>query len=130
MAGAEFYRPNTDTMNSIFQSVTSDIQAAHFPQSGNRIALYWYLRNERETVVLEPPSQRKLTKDDEGLIQQPSLMLSRDEAQQLVDELYRLGVHPQAASGSTGQLAAPRAHLDDMRALVFKTAKPTISTQP
>ena len=41
-------------------------------------------------------------------------------AQQLMNGLWECGVRPAQGQGSAGQLEATRAHLEDMRALVFK----------
>lgn len=50
----------------------------------------------------------------------PTLSLSADEAQQLVDELWLCGVRPSEGTGSAGALAATQKHLDDMRTLATK----------
>lgn len=55
-----------------------------------------------------------------GSIIQPFLSLTREEAQELVNELYSVGIQPSQLRGSTGQLAAVHYHLEDMRKLVFK----------
>ncbi len=47
------------------------------------------------------------------------LSLKEEEAQQLCDSLWEAGVRPTNGEGSTGQLAATQAHLDDMRAIAF-----------
>lgn len=49
----------------------------------------------------------------------PLLNLQREEAQQLMDELWNAGVRPVGAAGSAGQLDAVKYHLEDMRKLVF-----------
>lgn len=41
--------------------------------------------------------------------------------QVLMDDLWACGVRPTEGAGSAGQLTATQRHLDDMRALVFKT---------
>lgn len=50
----------------------------------------------------------------------PFLYLSREEAQNLVNQLYAAGIQPEQGKGSAGQLAAIKYHLEDMRKLVFK----------
>lgn len=60
----------------------------------------------------------------EGLRFDPALTLEPEQAQALMDELWRTGLRPTEGSGSAGSLAATERHLADMRALVFKTAKP------
>lgn len=51
----------------------------------------------------------------------PAITMHLDSAQQLMDELWQCGLRPSEGSGSAGALAATQRHLDDMRALVFKT---------
>lgn len=48
------------------------------------------------------------------------LLLDRDQAQQLLDELWRLGFRPQDGAGSLAHVEAQKAHLQDLRRLVFK----------
>ena len=48
----------------------------------------------------------------------PTLTLRDDEAQQLLDALWRAGVRPSDDVGSTGHLSALQDHLKDMRQLV------------
>ena len=54
----------------------------------------------------------------------PTMRLSIQSAQQLMDELWQCGLRPTEGTGSAGSLAATERHLADMRALVFKGAKP------
>ena len=67
------------------------------------------------TFTLLTPEQR----DAHRL--EPSFAMSRDSAQQLMDELWNVGLRPTEGTGSAGSLAATERHLADMRALVFKT---------
>lgn len=52
---------------------------------------------------------------------EPTLSLTAETAQRLMDELWHVGLRPAAGAGSAGQLAATERHLDDMRRLVAKT---------
>ena len=56
----------------------------------------------------------------DGTIISPFLSLTREEAQELANQLYAVGIQPSQAKGSSGQLAAVSYHLEDMRKLVFK----------
>jgi len=49
----------------------------------------------------------------------PVLSLEPEDAQVLMDMLYGIGVRPTEGNGSVGQVAALKAHLDDMRRIVF-----------
>lgn len=57
----------------------------------------------------------------------PLLTISRDAAQNLIDELWFLGYRPEGGQMSVGQAAATGKHLEDMRAIAFaklEVAKP------
>lgn len=52
---------------------------------------------------------------------EPMLRLDNDEAQSLMDELWRCGLRPSEGSGSAGALAATQRHLADMQKIAFGT---------
>lgn len=52
---------------------------------------------------------------------QPIMRVDKDALQQLMDELWRVGIRPSEGAGSAGAMLATQRHLEDMRALVFKT---------
>jgi hypothetical protein len=52
-------------------------------------------------------------------VQPETMRLSPEEAQQFMDELWRVGIRPTEGAGSVGQMAATEKHLHDMRKLVF-----------
>lgn len=57
----------------------------------------------------------------EGEFAEPTLRLTPEEAQRLVDALWACGVRPSEGTGSAGSLAATQKHLDDMRAIASHT---------
>ena len=57
---------------------------------------------------------------DAHMYTQPAFRLPHDAAQNLIDDLWRMGFRPSDGTGNAGQLAATQAHLNDMRALAFK----------
>lgn len=62
-------------------------------------------------------------KHGEMLPPEPMLTLSHRSAQILFDALYRAGLRPssgEVSSGHTAEVAAIRAHLEDMRVLAFR----------
>lgn len=63
------------------------------------------------------------TKSDEELMceQEATMRLRPDEAQQFMDELWRVGIRPTNGAGSAGQMSATEKHLEDMRRLVFSS---------
>jgi hypothetical protein len=54
-------------------------------------------------------------------VTQEPIRLDRIAAQELMDQLWSVGLRPTEGKGSAGSLAATERHLEDMRALVFKT---------
>ena len=59
------------------------------------------------------------TTEDVGQRIDPALSITESDAQQMMNELWRIGIRPSDGTGSLGQLAATEKHLDDMRSLVF-----------
>lgn len=57
----------------------------------------------------------------------PLLTLEEDQAQELMDALWKGGLRPTKGRGSVGQLDAVKEHLDDMRKIVFGSFLPEIS---
>ena len=57
--------------------------------------------------------------ENAGEIIAPTFSLKNDEAQELMDNLWKLGFRPSEGTGSAGSLAATQKHLEDMRRLVF-----------
>jgi len=55
----------------------------------------------------------------EGGYTEPTMRLTRSEAAELLDALWRVGVRPSNGEGNAGQLGATEKHLEDMRRLVF-----------
>jgi hypothetical protein len=60
----------------------------------------------------------------DGMLVEPVMRFSNAQATNLMDELWAAGVRPSDGTGSTGQLAATQAHLQDMRTLVFSRKEP------
>lgn len=52
-----------------------------------------------------------------GSLREPTLKVSYEAAQRLMDELWRCGIRP-TEEGTAGQVAAMQAHLQDMRRIV------------
>lgn len=60
---------------------------------------------------------------DDWLKIDPTLRICVEDAQALMDDLWKCGLRPTEGAGSAGALAATVKHLEDMRTLVFKSAK-------
>lgn len=58
---------------------------------------------------------------NDGERMEPTVCLRGEQAQQLMDALWDVGVRPAQGHGSSGQLAATLKHLEDMRAMAFST---------
>jgi len=71
-------------------------------------------------AVADKLSLRTLTEKDHGFEVEPTFTFRDEQAQQFMDELWRVGLRPTEGTGSAGSLAATERHLADMRALVFK----------
>lgn len=54
----------------------------------------------------------------EGECVDPTAVISIQEAQALLDELWNCGIRPSDGNGNVGQLGATERHLSDMRKLV------------
>ena len=69
-----------------------------------------------------PPKVASLTwkVQDEFQTAEPTARLNYDDAQILMDDLWRAGLRPSEGTGSAGAFAAQARHLEDMRTLVFK----------
>ncbi|KAA0888709.1 hypothetical protein [Oryzomonas rubra] len=61
-----------------------------------------------------------MTQAEEGEPCEPTLSLDPGAAQELMDELYRVGIRPTEAVDSTGELNATKYHLEDMRKLALQ----------
>ena len=60
------------------------------------------------------------TEQDEFMVTEPTARLALEDAQSLMDDLWRAGLRPSEGTGSAGAFAAQARHLEDMRTLVFK----------
>ncbi len=56
----------------------------------------------------------------EGSLVPETANISREAAQELMNDLYSIGIRPSEGTGSAGSLQATEKHLNDMRAIVGK----------
>ncbi len=83
-----------------------------------RVDLYLRVINyQNNTTSIAQPLT--LTVVPDGHLCAPTISIKRQEAQQLMDELWNCGLRPTEGSGSAGSLAATERHLRDMQRLVF-----------
>lgn len=77
-------------------------------------------REDGERFVASPVT---LDKIGDGAIVHPTLRISPDAAQALMDSLWQCGLRPTEGSGSAGSLAATERHLADMRGIAIAALK-------
>jgi hypothetical protein len=87
----------------------------------NREVEFLILGAEGGTVV-RPVKLEKIANPAVQL--EPSVSISMQDAQTLMDDLWNAGLRPTEGSGSAGALAATQRHLEDMRKLVFNDPQP------
>lgn len=84
----------------------------------NRIELFVLRRLDNGiTALARPPLMENIELG--AYITQPTLSLKLDEAQLLIDELWRCGIRPTEGHGSAGQLGATERHLKDMQKITM-----------
>ncbi|HLP07915.1 MAG TPA: hypothetical protein VK178_07095 [Opitutaceae bacterium] len=77
------------------------------------------LRAARSVAVVQPIVLKAPDTQDWMMEIPAAFDLSPEEAQQFMDELWRVGIRPTEGAGSVGQMAATTRHLEDMRAVAF-----------
>jgi hypothetical protein len=91
---------------------------------GGVVEVYAYLGTTHYAKPLEFVEGPK----DEVVYCDPIVTLRNEQAQELMDALWNVGLRPTDV-GTAGQLGAVEDHLQDMRSLVFDTLLP-IATRP
>ncbi|MCG3207302.1 MAG: hypothetical protein FOGNACKC_00902 [Anaerolineae bacterium] len=79
------------------------------------IELFVFIRREGKVWLGEPVTMAEVDLSISGA---PTLEITPEQAQVLMDELWNCGVRPSDV-GSAGQLEAVKYHLEDLRRLVF-----------
>lgn len=67
----------------------------------------------------QPIVMKELSENEHGIIQQPTISISNESAQVLIDDLWHCGFRPSEGTGSAGSLKATETHLKDMRVIAF-----------
>jgi len=75
------------------------------------------------TSVARPLVFDELSESDAGMRIEPTTAITQDEAQQLMDELWSVGIRPTAGAGSVGQLAATERHVERCVSVVIGTCE-------
>lgn len=100
--------------------ITFDVERVGF---GRGINLRWLVRSENQEAVASRVEYTQITPDNEGRYFDPAMQITPDDAQGLMDELWRAGFRPTEGTGSAGSLAATERHLADMKAIAFHALK-------
>jgi len=58
-----------------------------------------------------------------AFVDAPTLRLERHEAQQIMNELWRIGIRPKNGTGAVAHTEALEGHLGDLRKIVFHVLK-------
>lgn len=66
-----------------------------------------------------PIQMREVPKDQLHQMRVAPLSIEENAAQQLMDDLWEVGLRPTEGSGSAGSLASTQKHLQDMRTIAF-----------
>ncbi len=68
--------------------------------------------------LAEPLTLKAICEGD--YISQPTMRLTRDEAQLMMDGLWDVGIRPTEGKGSAGAMAATERHLKDLQRIIFE----------
>lgn len=75
-------------------------------------------RQDGTVSIMTPVSFRDMMPGEQ--IESPTVNMSNENAQELMDAMWEAGVRPSNGEGNVGQIGAMREHLEDMRRIVFK----------
>ncbi len=81
-----------------------------------------YFVADDKSGIVKPILMEMETKNQHGF-HLPSLEITLEDAQQLINELWRVGMRPHNGEGTSAQVDALKYHLEDMRKLVFDERK-------
>lgn len=97
----------------------------HLAQQPYHLGIDVLIRSTDGLTVADPLRLRRYTaaEFEEAVASQslkPTVRIQYSAAQELMDQLWSMGLRPNQKVGYEGQLAATQAHLEDMRRLVFR----------
>lgn len=81
------------------------------------VELLALVRDDRGTSIAKPLTLERI--EEGAYVPEPTLTLTNQGAQMLMDELWRCGLRPSEGTGSAGSLAATERHLKDMQAVAM-----------
>ena len=71
-------------------------------------------------AIGQPITMKEMSDNEMAVVGAPTLSISNESAQTLIDDLWHCGLRPSEGTGSAGSLKATESHLEDMRAIVSK----------
>jgi hypothetical protein len=80
-----------------------------------------YSGDSEKIAVAQPLTM--VQQDRFSAIEEPTMELTFEQAQELMDELWRVGLRPTEGTGSAGSLAATERHLKDMQRIALGLLK-------
>ena len=83
-----------------------------------QIALY-VIDEERQSIA-QPVTMEPM---DDAIPHQPTVSMRPENAQVLMDDLWRAGLRPTDGAGTAGSMRAVENHLKDMRKIAFNKLK-------
>ncbi len=90
---------------------------------GPRLIECYIVKYERDEAFLAQPLTFEPAPEGFAPFPQPTMYLRDEEAQGVMDELWRCGMRPTEGSGSAGSLAATERHLADMQKIAWGVLK-------
>lgn len=81
------------------------------------ISISMFMQNGDQVSVALPATFKTMEPNEYNA--EPMFRIQREAGQELMDELWRVGLRPSEGSGSAGALAAVERHLADMRAIAL-----------
>ena len=82
------------------------------------LSVYFSVKLSGDRVALAQPVQFEVV-PEHTVATKPTLIIRQEDAQILMDELWRAGLRPTEGTGSAGALAATEGHLKDMQNLAY-----------
>jgi|688.fasta_scaffold1917209_1 hypothetical protein len=99
------------------RAVTLRCKPTHFLDG---VDLLGFARDDDRGRYIARVSWKQLTENDQYFEPQPTMRLSMENAQELMDDLWASGVRPTEGNGSAGAMRAAERHIEDLRKVAFK----------
>ena len=94
-----------------------EVKCQKAPWSNGIEMIFFSHAKDGSTFVGKPIIMEKIEQGE--FVGESSINLKNDQAQGLMDELWRCGLRPSEGTGSAGSLAATERHLKDMQKIAM-----------